>query len=752
MRKVFYLFSLFVLLFSANGLAQRVLPSSVQDFFEEQMWSGKSGMNQYNRYVSPRLIDGVEMVDAFIAIDNERTLDALESQGVIVNSLFDGFVTAQIPVERLAAVSALPGVNDVEVSLRAELCTDSTMSVTHAGQVINGKQNGLPHNFNGKGVIIGVIDKGFDFQHRAFRSNDDVNKTRIVRVYDTQVSTGHPVYYRNSKLPGSVFMGDEIYSLTTDDNTGTHGTHTASIAAGSHVNGYGGMAPAADIILCPVSRTDGSLSVVELANCARYIKCYADSMGKPCVMSLSISVPGGQHDGNDYLSKAIAQVTGPGRIFVIAAGNTAGRDFYAYKQISTKNPLNLLFYCKPSSGMDSTYYYKSFQSELWMRTQWKRFDFKFHVLDKTTGRIVWESPLYNDAIQLNASDLKDFYSYESSTDTVAYIKVTRKTSSDGKKSLLSVSLRNLMSQQYTTVNGRKVSRYAIGMTAFPQTDDLTCDADAWVCNSSCSFGTYDNPVMIGAGLTSVQSAFYYTPGNDLCSIGTYAVNDSIISAGAFAARNSYYSYFQNNIVTDRTQTVGDITSFSSYQAAGYGPTGVALPTICAPGFDVVAAGSRYSYFANNNVATVMKTDDGSYWGVMTGTSMAAPTVAGIIALWLQANPTLCVRQVKEIIAETAIHDSFTTGANAARFGPNGKIDAMAGMRSVLDRMGFLLGDVDSDGVVGIKDLTALIDYLLGNSVLSIQLLNADVDCDGSVDIADATILIDALVSGREIAY
>jgi subtilisin family serine protease len=253
--------------------------------------------------------------------------------------------------------------------------------------------------------------------------------------------------------------------------------------------------------------------------------------------------------------------------------------------------------------------------------------------------------------------------------------------------------------------------------------------------------------MIGAGLTSVQSAFYYTPGNDLCSIGTYAVNDSIISAGAFAARNSYYSYFQNNIVTDRTQTVGDITSFSSYQAAGYGPTGAALPTICAPGFDVVAAGSRYSYFANNNVATVMKTDDGSYWGVMTGTSMAAPTVAGIIALWLQANPTLCVRQVKEIIAETAIHDSFTTGANAARFGPNGKIDAMAGMRSVLDRMGFLLGDVDSDGVVGIKDLTALIDYLLSGDDSNIIVGAADCNEDNQVRINDVTALIDFLLSG-----
>ena len=59
---------------------------------------------------------------------------------------------------------------------------------------------------------------------------------------------------------------------------------------------------------------------------------------------------------------------------------------------------------------------------------------------------------------------------------------------------------------------------------------------------------------------------------------------------------------------------------------------------------------------------------------------------------------------------------------------------------------FILGDVDRDGDVTISDLTALIDYLLGNTV-DIDLNAADVNEDGIIDIADATGLIDMLLSG-----
>ena len=236
MKKVIFCF-LLTLLPIALMAKQRAVPVSVQQFLDEKDYSDRvkaivPGITLFNYYASPRFVDGQEMVDAFIAIDNDCSLHALEREGVIINCLFEGFVTAQVPVSRLVDVSLMPGVTDLEVSRRVQLSTDSTLSVTHAAQLIDGMNHSLPRNYDGTGVIIGVIDKGFDYQHRAFRRNDNVSCTRIVRVYDTQDISGLPAYYnRTAKLPGSVFMGDKIYSLTTDDNGSTHGTHTTSIAA-----------------------------------------------------------------------------------------------------------------------------------------------------------------------------------------------------------------------------------------------------------------------------------------------------------------------------------------------------------------------------------------------------------------------------------------------------------------------------------------------------------------------------------------
>lgn len=65
----------------------------------------------------------------------------------------------------------------------------------------------------------------------------------------------------------------------------------------------------------------------------------------------------------------------------------------------------------------------------------------------------------------------------------------------------------------------------------------------------------------------------------------------------------------------------------------------------------------------------------------SGTSMAAPTVAGIIALWLEANPMLTRAELKDIIIRSARTDSFTE-AKPDQFG-NGKIDAKRGLEMIL---------------------------------------------------------------------
>jgi hypothetical protein len=66
--------------------------------------------------------------------------------------------------------------------------------------------------------------------------------------------------------------------------------------------------------------------------------------------------------------------------------------------------------------------------------------------------------------------------------------------------------------------------------------------------------------------------------------------------------------------------------------------------------------------------------------------MATPVVAGAIALWLEADPTLTVDDVKDIISTTSIKDDYVTGytGDPVKWGA-GKFDAYAGLKEVVRR-------------------------------------------------------------------
>lgn len=768
-RTVFAIISFFAL---AMGYAQlqHVLPSSVQLFMDERAnYERRQKINPHGdesafkpMFAQPEVIDGVEMVNAFIDIDNVTAIPVLRNYGVRVNCEFDGFVTAQVPVSQLSKLTNIPGVANVEISRVVDLCTDSTLLATHAGQVLNGPDYGLPQAYDGSGVIIGVIDEGFDYRHLAFRCANDTSRTRIVRVYDETNDTGHRAKIGYSVLPGSVFMGEQLDTMTYDTHS-AHGTHTASIAAGMHVGGYGGMAPGADIVLCSVRNMQLIIDEVRVINAIKYIYSYADSVGKPCVISLSISTNQGSHDGLDRISQAVNQLTGPGRIFVIAAGNGGNKSYYMHGPVTKQKPMHMLFcFDPPGLNTDRSFFYKSMWFDTWVRAPRTRLLLRFHIFDKISKRVVWESPMESPFMRVDASEISQYYGPDAETDSVGYLtSVISQTSS--YKFEVQCYIYNLKCKTYYIDNNGMInSRYQIGLTFYApslkySTQPDSCYIDSWICSGAR--GSYYDVVYVdeitesGDTIThAVQN--YYTNPVDYSCINTYAVGDSTISAGAYMARTTYYSLNLNQLIGNPNGYIGGIYPVSAYELPGRGPTGKHLPTIMAPGFDVISAGSRYSYFNWGHTDLVMRTPEGYLWGAMSGTSMAAPTVAGIIAEWLQIEPTLSPGQIKDIFSNTAIKDitGFYDPLYGRRFGPNGKIDAMAGVQYLLSlhEDDIIPGDVNDDGIVSIKDLTMLISYLLTNGdYQEINIPNADLNEDGFITIKDVTKLILMLLQSGE---
>ena len=84
-----------------------------------------------------------------------------------------------------------------------------------------------------------------------------------------------------------------------------------------------------------------------------------------------------------------------------------------------------------------------------------------------------------------------------------------------------------------------------------------------------------------------------------------------------------------------------------------------------------------------------------YWHQSLGTSMATPVVAGAIALWLEADPTLTYKDVVRIIRQTAVKDDYVKNTGDPVQWGAGKFDAYAGLKQVLL-------EKNANGIQGVK--------------------------------------------------
>ncbi|PLR99101.1 S8 family serine peptidase [Bacillus sp. T33-2] len=122
---------------------------------------------------------------------------------------------------------------------------------------------------------------------------------------------------------------------------------------------------------------------------------------------------------------------------------------------------------------------------------------------------------------------------------------------------------------------------------------------------------------------------------------------------------------------------GKLADFSSRGVKGKGGT-VSVdgeswtwedrPTVTSPGVDIISTRvlSPIPLLGATDDAQYIELGHLPYYTTMSGTSMAAPHVAGIIALMLEANPLLSPKEIKEILQTTATpmagHEAWEVGA------------------------------------------------------------------------------------------
>ena len=636
-------------------------------------------------FCKPDTIDGKVYMSAFVRVNCDEVICELEALGVEIQSKFDGgLMTALIPIERIEEVAALAGVSRINAAMPMNVMTNAARTATNVDDVLTQSADaiaaGLHQKYDGSGVILGIIDTGIDFQHIAFK--DKSGNTRIKRAYVYNGSSAQEYSNITSSSP------------TTDDNSEDHGTHTSSIAGGSSVTvsgstvtvtddhasaTYGGMAPGADLYLAGIK----NLSDTYLSNAVNNMCTYANNQGKPLVVSNSWGSQFGPHDGTGDVADVYNSLFGdshPNRVALFASSNDAGKGidgdgggYHIFGTASSANPLGSILRCHYYSDTDDGYMYAGIISNAWSRAGTTTIKCKIHVLNKSTGAILTSvevTPTVNGA---NVSGLNSYYS-----GTLYAFKDY--VSANGKTQILLYAPNGLSTR---SANSNYVSDYTLAVEFYPETGSATIDV--WG-GQRCYFTNY---------LTT--SGHNWQNGSDDMSVSDETTIANIIPVGAYVTKNQITNY-NNNTYNYPEYTIGDIAYFSSYATADQSPTGLQYPWITAPGARIVSAVNHrhttsvdnYSYYGSNYNYDLVVNSSSNPYAAMEGTSMACPTAAGIVALWMQASldenaqhKNLTVNDVKEIMAETAINDNYTTsGANASHFG-NGKINALAGIEYIL---------------------------------------------------------------------
>lgn len=622
MKNKFLILCVIIVASTANIFSQADVNSSFSAFLNEYRISSQEE-SHFNALIKD--YDLIKINNLYHigvgAIINENELDraTFTELEVINDTRLDNLWTLRVPIKNLEALRNVEGINYLEIGEPVSPLLELAVPSSRADSVHAGL-GGLSRPYTGKDVVVAIIDWGFDYTHPVFYDTA-LNHLRIVRAWDQNKLSGpHPEGFSF----GTEYVGqEELLAAGRDTNYvfgySSHGTHVGGIAGGAGGGTeFGGVAFESDLIFISLRRDAPSL-----IDAFSYVTNYAAKVGKPYVVNMSFGSHLGPHDGTSLKNLGIDILNGPGKVFVGSAGNNG----------ESSGAFHLDYDFLENSGdtlktvVGSLDILDSFGQTLSM---WGSANSDFAVsLAYVYGfdSIAYQTPFYSS---LNEPLLND-------TITIGEDSMIIRIQSTAKHFLNDKP--NIRLEVKNAGSGKVV------LMATSENSHLHIWNNVRMNNRYTNWGVDLSSTFPGA-----------TNGNHEYACGEPGgVGRNVITVGSYRSER----------IIDGTILLGQASQFSSM-----GPTvdNRVKPDISSTGHQVISSVNSFNATETGFSGSVVFNDSTYNFKAYSGTSMSGPTVTGIVALMLEANPKMSATEVKEVLKTTARLDQHT-----GEIGPEGDL-------------------------------------------------------------------------------
>ncbi|MCO5169430.1 MAG: S8 family serine peptidase [Planctomycetes bacterium] len=607
--------------------------------------------------------------------------------GRVRGAIADRFVTADVPLAAVPALARRADVRHVKAGVRLRLLAD--LANLPGGTGTRGPDQVAlppPHASDhpavaragaGAGVAVALVDTGVDVFHPDLRHPD--GSTRVLAYWDQTdraagrgpAGFGYGREYTRADLDRAL-AGARALAPSARDTSG-HGTHVLGTIAGNGraaagppyaAHQFTGAAPRADLIVVKFDFDGPRNDTSHLLDAVAY--CLRAAGARPCVVNLSLGADLGPHDGSTLEERALDALTGPGRIVVCAAGNAARPG--PAGQAPRRAAVDRLH------GQGRLAPGRASEVEVTLvRDAPGAARGEFALLD------VWYPGDAACDVQVVAPD------------GTVHADPRWRTGAGGARRVTRHGVVHVYNGGdplgWGAANGDH--ELYVELAAAP---DAALAAGRWrvrlTGRPGSAAGDYHGWHALSAGLQRSTLRYDGARTDDRMTVGIPATGRRMIAVGAYATRTAWDTgrgAVAGYDLSASPTLVGDLAPFSSRGPSRDGRT---LPHVAAPGVGVVSCLSRDARAAfpldPAAVSPVIGPRADPPYVVLQGTSMSAPSCAGVVALALALDPSLTPEDVATLLFATARVDAYVTGSLFAsdprRAAPNddwgaGKLDA-----------------------------------------------------------------------------